>query len=597
MMKQFFVLCSLLLFSVLAAAQSSRLAKQYLEDDDFDKALGLYQQLYQKQPQNTTWFNYMVECHQQLGKYDEAQKLLEVKISNSRFQQPLLEIDLGQNFILQQQPQKAQSYFEKAINYINEKPSYAGTIGYRFRKYTLLDEAVKAYELAMKLRPDLDYNYQLAAIYGEQGNIEKMFDTFLTIYKEKEQNRSRIEQAILQFISEDSQDANNLLLKKLLLTRSQTNPNIVWNEMLSWLFVQQKQYNMAFIQEKAIYKRTDEISLDRLTDLALAATEDNENNIAIAIYTFLIEHTEFAGAKLEAELAIIQLELSENTPDIKSIEKKFEELQETYGINTHTIPLQIAYAHFIAFNKNEPDVAEKHLKKVLELRLSPFDASLLKMELADILVFEERFNEALIYYSQIQKTMKNDVAGQNAMFKVAQTSFYKGDFDWAENQLNILKQSTSQLIANDALQLKLLITDNSQEDSLQTALKIYAKADLLAYQHKNQEAIALLDSILINHKGESIEDEALFKQGKLFEKTGEYQKAITNYEKMLAFFEGDILTDDALFALGSLYEIELNNPEKAKAYYEKIIFDHQDSIYFVEARKAYRKLRGDDLGS
>lgn len=596
-MKHFFVLCSFLLFSVIAAAQSSQLAKQYYEDGDFDKALALYEQLYQKQPQNSTWFNYMVECHQQLGKYTEAQQLLEEKMASSRFPKPLLQIDLGQNFILQQQPEKAQPYFDKAINYLNEKPSYAGTIGYRFRKYTLLDEAVKAYTLAMKLRPDLNYNYQLAAIYGEQGNIEKMFDAFLAIYKEQEQNRTRIEQAMLQFISEDATDENNLLLKKLLLKRSQTTPDVIWNELLSWLFVQQKQYNMAFLQEKAIYKRTDEISLDRLTDLALAATEDDENSTAIAIYTFLIEHTEFAGAKLEAELAILQLELSENTPDIKSIEKKFEELQETYGINTHTISLQIAYAHFIAFNKNEPDLAEKHLKKVLELRLSPFDASLLKMELADILVFEERFNEALIYYSQIQKTMKNDVAGQNAMFKVAQTSFYKGDFDWAENQLNILKQSTSQLIANDALQLKLLITDNSQEDSLQTALKIYAKADLLAYQHKNQEAIALLDSILINHKGESIEDEALFKQGKLFEKTGAYQKAITNYEKMLAFFEGDILTDDALFAMASVYEHQLNNPEKAKAYYEKIIFNHQDSIYFVEARKAYRKLRGDDLGS
>lgn len=596
-MKHFFVLCSFLLFSVIAAAQSSQLAKQYYEDGDFDKALALYEQLYQKQPQNSTWFNYMVECHQQLGKYTEAQQLLEEKMASSRFPKPLLQIDLGQNFILQQQPEKAQPYFDKAINYLNEKPSYAGTIGYRFRKYTLLDEAVKAYTLAMKLRPDLNYNYQLAAIYGEQGNIEKMLDAFLAIYKEQEQNRTRIEQAMLQFISENATDENNLLLKKLLLKRSQTTPDVIWNELLSWLFVQQKQYNMAFLQEKAIYKRTDEISLDRLTDLALAATEDDENSTAIAIYTFLIAHTEFAGAKLEAELAILQLELSENTPDIKSIEKKFEELQETYGINTHTISLQIAYAHFIAFNKNEPDLAEKHLKKVLELRLSPFDASLLKMELADILVFEERFNEALIYYSQIQKTMKNDVAGQNAMFKVAQTSFYKGDFDWAENQLNILKQSTSQLIANDALQLKLLITDNSQEDSLQTALKIYAKADLLAYQHKNQEAIALLDSILINHKGESIEDEALFKQGKLFEKTGAYQKAITNYEKMLAFFEGDILTDDALFAMASVYEHQLNNPEKAKAYYEKIIFNHQDSIYFVEARKAYRKLRGDDLGS
>ncbi|SFU68865.1 Tetratricopeptide repeat-containing protein [Pustulibacterium marinum] len=594
-MKQIFWVIGLVLCSYYGFSQNSQLAKQYFEDGDFDKALPLYEQLYEKQPQNTTWFNYVVECQQQMGNYEKAQELLEDKIAASRFPQPLLEVDLGQNYILQKQPEKAQTYFDKAIAYLNEKPAYAGTIGYRFRKYTLLDQAVEAYTLAMKLRPELNYNYQLAGIYGEQGNIEKMFDTFLTLSQTNDTQRTQIERAITQFISEDATDENNLLLKKLLLKRSQTNPAIIWNEMLSWLFVQQKQYNMAFIQEKAIYKRTDEISLDRLTDLALAATEDQEKSTAIDIYNFLIAHTEFAEAKLDAELAIIKLELSENSADIKSIEKKFDQLLDTYGINTHTIPLQIAYAHFIAFNKNEPNTAEKHLKKVLDLRLSPFDASLLKMELADILVFEERFNEALIYYSQIQKTMKNDVAGQNAMFKVAQTSFYKGDFDWAENQLNILKQSTSQLIANDALQLKLLITDNSQDDSLQVALKIYAKADLLAYQNKNTEAISLLDSILIHHKGESIEDEALLKQGKLYEKTGQFEKAIVNYEKMLAFFDGDILTDDALFAMASLYEHQLNDAEKAKEYYEKIIFNHQDSIYFVEARKAYRKLRGDQV--
>jgi tetratricopeptide (TPR) repeat protein len=217
------------------------------------------------------------------------------------------------------------------------------------------------------------------------------------------------------------------------------------------------------------------------------------------------------------------------------------------------------------------------------------------LALGDILVYDQKFNQALIYFTQVQKSLKNDVLGQNARFKVAQTSFYKGDFDWALTQLKVLRSSTSQLIANDAMQLSLLISDNSLEDSTQTALKKYAKADLLAYQNKNKEAIAELEDILENHKGEKIEDEALLRQAQLLEAQKDYEGARFNYQKIVEFYSEGILADDTHFALGELYRNVLNEPEKAKAHYEKIIYNYQDSYYFPQARKNFRMLRGDAI--
>jgi tetratricopeptide (TPR) repeat protein len=162
-------------------------------------------------------------------------------------------------------------------------------------------------------------------------------------------------------------------------------------------------------------------------------------------------------------------------------------------------------------------------------------------------------------------------------------------------QLKVLRSSTSQLIANDAMQLSLLISDNSLEDSTQTALKKYARADLLAYQNKTNEAISELDAILQNHKGEKIEDEALLKQGELLESKKDYEAAKFNYQKIIEFYPTGILADDAHFALGELYRTRLNEPEKAKAQYEKIIYNYQDSYYFPQARKYFRKLRGDAI--
>ena len=213
----------------------------------------------------------------------------------------------------------------------------------------------------------------------------------------------------------------------------------------------------------------------------------------------------------------------------------------------------------------------------------------------DILWFDQKFNKALILFSQVQKNLKNDVLGQDARFKVAQTSFYKGDFEWALTQLKVLRSSTSQLIANDAMQLSLLISDNSLEDSTQTALKKYARADLLAYQNKTEEAIALFDDMLENHKGEKIEDEALLKQGELLELLKRYDAAEYNYIKIVEFYGSDILADDAHFALGELYRKILNDPQKAMSHYESIIYNYQDSYYFPQARKNFRMLRGDSI--
>jgi len=141
----------------------------------------------------------------------------------------------------------------------------------------------------------------------------------------------------------------------------------------------------------------------------------------------------------------------------------------------------------------------------------------------------------------------------------------------------------------------LLISDNIAQDSIRTALKSYAKADLLTFQNKTQMAIDTLQGVLLHHKGHPIEDEALFKQAELFEKTGKFDLAEKNYLAILQLDPDDILIDDALYQLAVLYDEKLLNELKAKTYYEKIVLEQPSSIYLVPARKRYRELRGDEI--
>lgn len=583
----------ILLWCIPTLGQADFLAKQYLNDGEYKKAVVFYERLVETNPRRPDYVEGLLACYQQLERFQDAEKLLLDRI-NSRSTSPTLHIELGYNYVLQNLPEEAEKAYEKALTFIDSNPNFGYLIGMRFERYALLDYALRAYTKAMSLNPQLDYNYYVARIYGEKGDIEKMYEAFLELLVKGKSPKASILRNIDNFISQDPENPNNVSLKRLLLQKAQSNPDLLWNELLSWLFVQQRQFNLAFIQEKAIFRRAAENNLQRMESLGEIALEDGAVTQAVPIFEFIEKNGINPVTRLNAQLNLIDIELLDPSDKmLERIDGKFKNLIAEYGYQPETLQLQIAYANFLTFKKGLPGEGEAILKRSLELPLTKYSEAYVKIALGDILVFGQKFNEALINFSQIQKRLKNDPLGQEARFRVAQTSFYKGDFDWALTQLKVLRGSSTQLIANDAMQLSLLISDNTLEDSTQTALKKFARADFLAYQNKTREAIAALDDILKNHKGEKIEDEALLKQGQLLEEIQDYDAARLNYLKVVEFYGQDILADDAHYAIAELYQNFLDQPEKAKYHYEQIIYNYQDSYYFPLARKNFRILRGD----
>lgn len=590
-MKYIFVVTILL--SITIGAQNDAIAKDYYAKGEFEKALAEYKKLYYKSPSNINYINQVVSTYQQLEQYDEAEVFL-INILE-RINYPAFLVELGYNFQLKDDTENAQIYYNKALAKIDDNPNHVFGIARLFQSHSLLDEALTAYSKAKVLNPEFNFNLQMAQIYGEQGNIENMFSCYMDFAASSPVALNNVKRAINNFITEDGDHENNIILRKVLLRKIQENPDLLWNKLLSWLFIQQKDFRKAFAQEKAIFNRGAE-SLSGLEELAQIAVNDEQEDIALEVYTFLINTAQDIDTQLAAHhnILLIRTKLG-NKDDYPGIREQYLNILNQYGALPQTLDIQISYAHFLAFYSGQPEEATRTLEQTLELPLNPLQQAKVKLELGDILVLQEQFNKALIYYSQIQRNLKNSTISQEARFKVAKASYYKGDFKWAESQLNILKSSTSQLIANDALELKLLISDNKYEDSTQTALKLYAKADLLTFQNKKEAAIVLLDRIIEEHKTEPIVAQALFKQGQLFEAHSQFEKAVSNYERIRANYREGILMDDALYRLAKIYNEQYNEKEKAKLLLEEIIFNHDDSIYFVDARKQYRILRGDAI--
>lgn len=591
----FLVLIGMVMVSAFAKAQSAQLARNYADQGQFEKAIIAYKKALSKQRASSVLLMGLTKSYQELEQYQEAEAALKESLPLVR-DKGFLFVELGYNHQLQQQDSLAQAYYKQVIAGVAQGDMNPYGAARAFQSHTLLQEAVQVYEAGMATNVNANFSVQLAKLYGELGEVEKMFNAYLDLVDKSDNYVAAAQRNFALYVTDDPLNEANGIFRKTLLKRLQKRQNVLYNELLSWLFIQQKQYDKAFVQEKAIYRRTDG-SFEGLVNLAditieVAAYEDAEE-----ILTFIKENIVNEDALLEAEQKLIQIAITKaaSQKELAAIKVRFEDLLDQYGMVNFTVPIQIDYAHFLAFTMQQPDEAIVYLKKAVKRPIGRFGEARLKMQLADVLVLKEKFNQALVYYSQVQNSIKNNVISQEARFKVAKTSYYKADFDWAEVQLNVLKAATTQLIANDALELLLVIRDNTVDDSLQTALKKYARADLLSYQNKSDDAIALYDEILDQHKGEKIEDEALLAQARLLENKGDYEKAKKNYQTIIEYYRDGVLADDAYYRLARLYEGPLNVPEKAKENYERIIFDLADSIYYVEAQKRFRSLRGDAI--
>ena len=581
-----------LFFSLSASAQNEQLAQNYFDRGEFEKALVSYEELLKTSVGNSVYFQRVVECYQQLQQFDKAEKAIQARLD--KYKQNNLLIELGYNYQLQKDQDKANKYYNQAIDKIKKNGYEGAGIAYTFERKSLIDYALLAYKTAIEVEPRQNFNFQIAVLYGQKGNTDLMIETYLAESYDNPQNLPMIQNQLSRFINEDADENFNDTLKKALLVRAQKTQDIFWNDFLSWLFIQQKEYGKAFIQQKAIYKRNPE-SFSNIINLGQMAIEDNDQEAAKEILTFVIENTNDLDLLIQANSYLMEMKI-ENAleKDYPIISQELDQLITEFGVSPFTLPLLRLQANFMAFQQKNPEKGKAILKSAMEMDLNKYQLAEIKMELGDILLFEEKFNQALLYYSQIENELSGDVIGQEANLKTAKTSYYKTDFEWATHQLKVLKSASTQLIANDALDLFLLISDNTVEDSLQVALKKFARADFLLFQNKKTESLAQFQLILKEHKGEEIEAVTLLRIGKIYEKLGDFAKALENYQAIIANHKEGIYIDEALFFSAEIYADNLKDNEKAKPLYEQVILNHEDSIYSVEARKKYRQLRGDN---
>jgi outer membrane protein assembly factor BamD (BamD/ComL family) len=280
--------------------------------------------------------------------------------------------------------------------------------------------------------------------------------------------------------------------------------------------------------------------------------------------------------------------------DLATLQKDYESTLNELGRSARTASLIRGLAHLQAFYLDKPDSAIAELEDAISFPgISKTVQADCKLELGDIYLFAGNVWDSDLLFKQVEKDFKNDPLAQEAKFRAARLDYFRGDFEWAQAQLDVLKSATSQLIANDALSLSLLISDNMGLDSTTDALSLYSQADLLSYRNKSNEAMAMLDSLLRTYPDHSLVDDAWFQEAQIMDARRNWTAEDSLYKKILDLDSASVIADDALFRRAQLYENKLNDKNKAMELYQDLLVKYPGSLYVVEARKKYRALRGD----
>ncbi len=589
-----------IVFPLWLNAQESKLAQQYFASGEYEKAASLYEKLYEKSKNNDFYFNRFIDCLIALEDYSKAEVILKKQIKKKP-KDVQLYVTYGNLFERQLKDDKAEEQYREAIKKMEADQYIITRLANAFRNLTKYDYAIQVYEKGGELLKDKTvFSYNLGDMYRRKGDSPKMIHNYLNSLSINPNRLNSLQTIFQRYLSEEEFDE---LQAQLYERIEEQADEVQYPELLAWVFIQRKDYVNAIRQAKMLDRRLGETGI-RVFRVGSIAEKDKDYDAAISAYEYIIEEKGLAsGIYIDSKRASLNCKRKKvvegfnyTEADLRALEAEYETFLNEFGRNKTTAPIIAELADLEAFYLNDRKKAIDLLKEMIAFPgLDQYVMARAKLSLADFYLMDSEIWEATLLYSQVDKVFAEDILGHEARFRNAKLSYYAGDFEWAQAQFDVLKASTSKLIANDALDLSVFILDNLGLDSTVTALKLYSEADLLVFQNRFDDAFAKLDSLATFFPGHSLEDDIYYTKSKIYLKQREYELSAEMLQKIIDDYSDGIRADNALYELALLNENQLGNPEKAKELYEKIFIEYSGSTFAVDARKRYRKLRGDDI--
>lgn len=576
-----------------------QLGKEYLRNGEYEKARATLEKLVKDKSLLTEVYEPYLESLVKLKEWNQAEKFLKKQIKEES-ENPFYSLDYARLLENQGKAKEADKWYNEALAKGLRNEEWTYRLGKNLADKDQLDWALKLFQEARKAQKDQSrYSLQIARLYRLLGQTEAMIEEYL-VFGTNENNTDLV-QGILQDEMKDEKIV--LALEKTLYRKVQELPNEkYYGEMLVWYLLQQKEFGKAFIQARALDRRLKQEG-QKVTEIGFLAMQNKDYEAAGKVFEYLVKeypkstnYPVFRRLLINAKEEVVKTTYPVKQEDIRVLINEYGRLLTELGENPRTLEALRNSAHLYAFYLNEKDTAAAILQKAIQVGGMDQDfVNKCKLELGDVFLLKGEPWESTLLYSQVEKSAKDSPMGYDAKLKNAKLSYYKGDFELAKDVLDILKKATTREISNDAIELSLLIQDNTGMDTTETAMKAYAAVDLLLFQNRTDEALASLNDLYQKYKDHSLADEILWRRANTLIKENRPDEALEDLDKIVKTHPQDILGDDALFLMAKLQQEHKNDKETAMKLYQEILTKYPGSIYTAEARKRFRNLRGDAI--
>jgi predicted Zn-dependent protease len=590
----------LLLFFIKNFAQSSedeRLAIQFFQLREYDKAEVLLQKQFDLKP--TKFYDYLYKTYIQQRKYKEA-----IDVTRKMVKSNDKNIEYRYNLGLVYEKSRDTVLSKKEWQYINDqlKDNEYEVNNYlqryiEARNWSMAEDLILKYQAKTKNK-EAFFSHQLH-VYTKQNKLDEAVQLAFS-QLEKDQTSYLGSYASYDFL-QTSHTAQRLMEKKVFSKISQEPNSNKWSELAIQMAMTVKDYDQALQLAKAYEKRTGGQG-HQIYQIAEIAAAEQEHDLAIQGYDYLIKNSSADLSKLAQERKIMTFYSKVKKRRLRDsvhtglLNLEFMNYIAQHGFTKNTADIQLAYAEFTVKYLKRMDNASNLLQRMLEIPMLPKRyVSRAKLDLADVKLAMNDIWEASLLYGQVDKDELDGPMGEEARYKNSKVFYFNGDYELAEDLLSILKSSTSELIANDALQLALFIQENQGDEAKEMAMKDVSSAELLFYQNRSEEAIKTLNSLKKVFPNSSLIDDVILIEAN-YDRTAENDTSASRLYKFLyEKYPTSILADRALYEWAKMEEEIFNNPEIAKEAYLNLLTKYKDSVFVTDARKRLRKLRGEKL--
>lgn len=592
----------MLFFAVQLYAQQGNynhyLARQFVENKEFEKAAEYYADLF-NQADGLQYYKEYYAVLNKIGNKENIEKLIKAAYKKS-YNNPIYLIDLGIFYQQQNNRTEAEKIYTKIIKDLPKNKFDILGISNYFEQSNLFEEAKKTYLKGKEiLKSPYEFNLQIANLYLYQDNISGMVQAYLDEAPSQADNLEIIENGLLKAINKNDKIKDEIE-KSLYQRIGKDKTMLVYQDLLVWLYMQINDFEGAIIQAKSLDILRNENG-NNIFVIANAALQQKDYNAAIKGFQYIVQKGNNNPWYYAASLSLINAQKEKITnqtnytqTDLLKLKVDYLDFinsnadnQMVYNATIDLASLEALYLH------NTQDAIELLEELVKNPRLQATTIATAKLNLGDYYIMENNPWDARLLYTQVEKDQKGTALGEEAKFRNARLSYFKGDFEWAQTQLKIIKANTTELISNDAIDLSVFILDNLNTDDTDEILLAFSRANLLEFQNKLDAAKDSFALLLQHASNSSLIDDIYFEQYKIAKKQQKYSEALEYLLKIEKQYPTDILADDAIFYAAELYQNFLNDNLKAQNYYEKIILEYKDSTFVIEARKRYRLLRGD----